>query len=687
MALVGHISGSAQSQSVIGVTGSVVFSNSVTFPSINAVGTDVVFFVSGTIGGKNVSGQKTVTVLGGDAVISGSLTVGTGSVTITSNNIQFGGPASRIELNGSDLKFFDASNPSGFTLSTLGGGGGGGGGDSYFSSLTAGEIFTTGSIVSSGSYTIKNALENAVFVASTEGHVTGTNVRLVGTEIVATNSTFNLLNTAATTTVNFAGGASTVNVGASGGTVAAPGSVTAGGGYDGTGVTLGSSGELRTKGSLQVDGSAAITGSITLPGTGQTITHTGTGNLTISSTGGNVVVEGSTFSGNDLTVPGNLTVNGSVVSIATTNLRIKDPLVLLNSGSTSSNSKSAIAFASGSSSGVNSLIFGAAGAGNVLAAAQFDVKDGTEVSAGISYSSLVPIRASKLELGALANAYVTSSNGNAIEVRGTEIVILNAGGNQFIDFDFNSVSFAELRDDTGTPRFGAVGGKDLQISGSNLILNTGLAGVDFRINNAPFAEFNTRVTNAQFGALSGKQLYLSGSRVSIDAGSDGQYWQLNSTDFARAFSGGANRFDLETQGAFSIANIVNASATTVNLGGAATTLNIGNASGVSTVRGTVTLPGSLGVQGLTSLSGSVVLGDAVGDTVTFSGRVNSSILPTDDTMYDLGSPEKRWANMYTGDLHLRNERGDWTVIEEADFLTITNNRNGKRYKFVLEEIG
>jgi hypothetical protein len=42
--------------------------------------------------------------------------------------------------------------------------------------------------------------------------------------------------------------------------------------------------------------------------------------------------------------------------------------------------------------------------------------------------------------------------------------------------------------------------------------------------------------------------------------------------------------------------------------------------------------------------------------------------------------------MYTGDLHLKNERGDWTVIEEEDFLTLTNNKSGKRYKFVLEEI-
>jgi hypothetical protein len=42
--------------------------------------------------------------------------------------------------------------------------------------------------------------------------------------------------------------------------------------------------------------------------------------------------------------------------------------------------------------------------------------------------------------------------------------------------------------------------------------------------------------------------------------------------------------------------------------------------------------------------------------------------------------------MYTGDLHLRNDRGNWTIIEEADYLSITNNKNGKRYKFVLQEI-
>ena len=53
---------------------------------------------------------------------------------------------------------------------------------------------------------------------------------------------------------------------------------------------------------------------------------------------------------------------------------------------------------------------------------------------------------------------------------------------------------------------------------------------------------------------------------------------------------------------------------------------------------------------------------------------------------DLGSASKRWRNIYTTDLHLANERGNWTVIEEEDCLTLRNNKTNKVYKIVMEEI-
>jgi len=111
-----------------------------------------------------------------------------------------------------------------------------------------------------------------------------------------------------------------------------------------------------------------------------------------------------------------------------------------------------------------------------------------------------------------------------------------------------------------------------------------------------------------------------------------------------------------------------------------------SADGALQVGGATTLTGSLLVQGATTLSGSVILGDATGDDLTFNGYAASSLIPKTTNSFDLGTPDLRWRNMYTGDLHLKNERGDWTVIEEEEFLTLTNNKSGKRYKFVLEEI-
>jgi hypothetical protein len=67
-------------------------------------------------------------------------------------------------------------------------------------------------------------------------------------------------------------------------------------------------------------------------------------------------------------------------------------------------------------------------------------------------------------------------------------------------------------------------------------------------------------------------------------------------------------------------------------------------------------------------------------------HVTGSILPGADNSHDLGSSAMRWANLYTGDLHLANDRGDWTVIEEENYLTIRSNKTGKRFKLLMEEI-
>jgi fibronectin-binding autotransporter adhesin len=748
MALVGHISGSAQSQSVIGVTGSVVFANqpAVSFPSITSVGSDVVFFVSGAVGGKNVAGQKTVAVFGGDAVVSGSLTVGSGSVKITSNDIQFSGAGNRIELAGSDLKFFDASNPSGFTLTSLGSGGGGGG-PSYWTSITNNEIFTTGSVVASGSIIVKDGTGGTrITLDAVAGDVTGSNFRSTGGTFSTSQTSFSLLPTTATS-VNFAAAASTLNMGAPStgrttirndlalttgniiGTTAAAGPL-----------TLISSGNIVAK--LDIDGGAAghrfevqdsagaakfstdengdsfvardlfVTGALAVNGTQVTTTNSTmtlfSGASTLNIGGTSTVLTLGSGTSSRVNIPGDLYVQGNVTALESTNTKVKDSLIILGSGSAGPSAASAIAFASGSVTTNQALVFGAGVGQDILAAVKADVSDGSlAISAG-TYSTYVPIRASKFELAG-TTAFVTSSDGTTLTasgnaanliattgvatVRGSTDVILNAQSNNIslqnngspvlrvsgsgasgatLEFKGGALTTtANLFSDVGTTvatinlgtqastlSFGNTGGSSTfngNVTGSNFAVNGG----SLTTSQTSFNLVNTTATTVNFAGaatavtIGGPGVGSSTNVVNVLTASDGIVVGAGGGSFANIIAGVGK----------TTANLFNTVATTVNFAGAGTNISVGAAgSGATYLKNA-----SLFVSGATTFG--------------------ASVLPSADVTWDLGSPTFRWANMYTGDLHLKNDRGDWTIIEEPDFLTITNNRNGKRYKFVMEEIG
>jgi hypothetical protein len=86
-----------------------------------------------------------------------------------------------------------------------------------------------------------------------------------------------------------------------------------------------------------------------------------------------------------------------------------------------------------------------------------------------------------------------------------------------------------------------------------------------------------------------------------------------------------------------------------------------------------------------------------GATLTAQTNVSGNIIPSANTTYDLGSSSLRWANIYTGDLHLSNEgrdsgnmvdgtKGNWTLQEGQTDLYLINNITGKKYRFAIEEI-
>ena len=110
------------------------------------------------------------------------------------------------------------------------------------------------------------------------------------------------------------------------------------------------------------------------------------------------------------------------------------------------------------------------------------------------------------------------------------------------------------------------------------------------------------------------------------------------------------------------------------------------AASTTTINGTLTVTGATTYTAAATFNGAVTLGDATGDDIVVTGYVASHIVPKTSDTYDLGTSSLMWRDIYTGDLHLSNKRGNWSVVEEEDMLTIRNNLTGKWYKMGMTEI-
>ncbi len=872
MALVGSISGSAGTNSVIGVTGSVIFSNNpaASFPT-DLPGADVQFFVSGSRGGKNGT-TRNVAVFGGDAVVSGSLTVGTGSVVITSNDIQIGSTghvqfdtaANRISVVGGELKFFDSVNTGGFTLSALGSGGGGGGG-TFFTENGSGVIYNSGSvaftgartgeaitaasqkgvdvqfyfsgsnaagdsakvalfggpIVSSGSISVKAGGADPAITLSTGGVISGSgdfqaggNLAVAGTLDIG-NSTDTTISRASAgriavegvnvVTISSSDTLTNKTINLADNTLTATSAQLATAISDETGsgaLVFANTPTLTTPTIAQINNAAgSITldavneinldsdsGSIVLKDNGTTFAslHNATGQLEIRNSAGTAAIT-LTSLGNVI-IPGDLTVQGTTLTVDATTVEIEDPVIGLGFASGSNDTTLAVGDRGfiGGLSGVDNAAFiwdhSESGFATIRTAA------GTATGVPITVSDYAPLRTGKLELGGFSgNVYLTSSDGTSVNlnVATAASASFSINGSKRIEFGEQSVgqalvkgvngvnladlwlsgSFVNLGHSAGNAvrifgagqeggriqtassnlfliaRDGAGNGQVLNLTGSEVKIGTnggggqnisflfghnqtrGLArfdgannlfvlgsqagvglvlssssgnvrathpetsGLGLYVDASTTPHFdivkNSTTTtaaggsgqNVKLGSGTGTTtLTLSGSTVEVNAGTSGLNLKKDNTLFAKISSPSANVVDFEAASTFTTANVVNTVATTVNIGGAATTVEIGAASGTTSINNSLTV------------DGNVTLGNATDDDITFTGRAASDLLPKTDSFYNLGAADKRWANIYTGDLHLRNDRGNWTIIEEEEYLSITNNISGKRYKFVLEEL-
>lgn len=297
-------------------------------------------------------------------------------------------------------------------------------------------------------------------------------------------------------------------------------------------------------------------------------------------------------------------------------------------------------------------------------------------------------------------------------------------------------TFGMILDENGNVGIGlTTPGQALSVSGSRIAVDgeTLLIGRVFTDNNYIGLKTSYQ-TSGDFMILSGKidgNTYLSarsGGNVVVRGGGNSSTAELNITPSVAYFNGnlgvgtaapGSNR--LQVQGNVSASSYTSSINNAVGFfgtasravsssradssalidvlsGGSTTGLGIYSGSFSGSFFGSLSGGGSgagFPYSGSAVITGSLLISGS-GLQVTGSTTTSGSILPAGDNMFDLGSSARRWANLYTGDLVLSNEgssgnnvdgtTGNWTVQEGDAHLYIINNKSGKKYKFVLEEI-
>jgi hypothetical protein len=447
------------------------------------------------------------------------------------------------------------------------------------------------------------------------GDVDLTGVVIVGGNSISTGqSTFNLINTTATT-INMGGAATTLNIGPTG---SGTSSILLSGGAANTGCTLdGSTGTLSCSGGL-TGSTLNVTGNSTVGGT-QTVTGkmTGSGDLAISgnATFGNITsINGVTYSfptsqGGSSTF---LTNNGSG-TLTWTSTSTSGVTSIANGGTNNSAAYTAgsVIFSDGTKLTQDNANFfwddtnNRLGIGNAAPGVALDVTGAGTFSSTLTANNGLTLTTGALNLTSTSGTFdltSTATTGNAYSFTTNALTADNSNA--------HLLTFQNANTGAGTLVNGLkiIASGSTPSSGTNTENLISLTGNTLGSNTFNGIYFNTGLSN-----------YVNSTNWTVTAAGA----QTMASDL------GVNGGNITTTQ--TVASLFNTNATTLNIGGAATTLNLGETSGTTTI------------------AGNTVLGNAITDSITFTARVaqDSDLLPIGTTgTNDLGSALLPWDNVF-----------------------------------------
>ena len=522
---------------------------------------------------------------------------------------------------------------------------------------------TTGSIIIDPFSNELIELKNSTVVT---GSVTiSDDLAVNGGDLTTTASTFNLLNADAIT-VNFAGAATTISIGAVTGTTTINNNLQVVGTLnvdgqvtlasvnvedltDGRVVLAGASGELEDSSNLTFDGSTLtvtgdiqVTGDVNIDG-GNVTTDQATFNLlnttatTINAFGAGTDIQigastGTTNINNNLDVDGDINIDGGDLTVSTSTFN------LANTTATTVNFAGA---------GTDIQIGASTGTTNINN--NLDVDGDANIDGGDLTSS--------------------SSTFNLLN---TSVSTVNAFGDASIVSIGSNSSTVTLNQDLTVKRNVLIQGNYLSTDQTSFYLLDNAA-----TTISAFGAAETLV----FASSTGTTTFRSDVVINNDLQIKGGDLTTNQSTF----------------------NLLNADASTINAFGAATTISIGNTSGTTTVNNNLTVELTLDVNGQSTLAsvnvedltsgrvvlagingeledsdnltfngtkltvtgdaeitgdltigGNLTLGNQDTDSITVAADFTSDLIPNDSDTYSLGTVSKQWQNVFATSINFTN---------------------------------
>ena len=450
--------------------------------------------------------------------------------------------------------------------------------------------------------------------------------------------------------------------------------------FDGTTVTMANLDASTTAVLATAKVSDLTSGRVVLAGTDGEIEDSG--NLTFN---GSVL---TTVSGNltgDLTVAGNLTVQGTTTQVDTTNLQVKDKNILINDGG---------AAASAAGAGLDIEENGSV-TGYIRVAddnrADFDLKapDGSELKISTTSDSTLTMAANlTVENAAIVDqdlttdasvqfAGINNSDQNISAVGDISLDTISAADST-ITFQDTTTFASQTIEDLGTVTTADIDGGNID---GTIIGNDSPAA-------ATVTEFEAQSSIVLNGseAVSSIDTSIASSYANDDSIASSKAIkayvdsQVGDTTLSGSGDSGTFTVDLDSQ-SLSIAGTSNEIETSAS----GSTLTIGLPDDV-TIGNDLTVTNDLSVSNDLSVDGSITLGSLVTeDELALNAKLSTGIFFNANEQYDIGDTANRVnniyaTNVYTGDFHMKNERGDWTLFEESDHIRIRNNATGQEFK-------